>query len=48
MWIRDVNPEDGDIIPGTGGVRKLRWGEAGSGERGSICYLHTERRRHLT
>ena len=19
------NPEDGDVIPGTGGVRKLRW-----------------------
>lgn len=28
------NPEDGDIIPGTGGVRKLRWGKAGVGKRG--------------
>jgi hypothetical protein len=25
------NPEAGDIIQGTGGVRKLRWGRAGSG-----------------
>jgi putative transcriptional regulator len=35
------NPEDGDIIPGTGGVRKLRWGKAGSGKRGGarVIYL---------
>jgi hypothetical protein len=25
------NPESGDLIPGTGGVRKLRWGVAGRG-----------------
>jgi hypothetical protein len=23
-----INPEDGDVIPGTCGVRKLRWGKA--------------------
>lgn len=23
------NPESGDIIPGTGGVRKVRWARAG-------------------
>ena len=28
------NPETGDLIPGTGGVRKLRWGRSGSGKRG--------------
>jgi len=28
------NPESGDVIQGTGGVRKLRWGKAGSGKRG--------------
>jgi hypothetical protein len=28
------NPETGDVIPGTGGVRKLRWGRAGGGKRG--------------
>ena len=27
------NPEAGDVIQGTGGVRKLRWGKAGSGKR---------------
>ena len=28
------NREAGDLIPGTGGVRKVRWGRAGSGKRG--------------
>ena len=27
------NPEAGDVIPGTGGVRKLRWARSGSGKR---------------
>jgi hypothetical protein len=26
-----ANPEEGDVIPGTGGVRTLRWGRQGSG-----------------
>ena len=26
------NPQSGDLIPGAGGVRKLRWGLAGWGE----------------
>lgn len=29
-----VNPEAGDVIPGSGGVRKLPWGVAGRGKRG--------------
>ena len=28
------NPEAGDLIPETGGVRKVRWSRAGSGKRG--------------
>jgi mRNA-degrading endonuclease RelE of RelBE toxin-antitoxin system len=39
-------PTQGDVIEGTGGVRKLRWGEAGRGKRGSlrvIYYWHPER-----
>ena len=28
------NPTSGDLIPGTGGVRKLRWGLPGRGKRG--------------
>ncbi len=34
------NPEDGDVIPGTGGVRKLRWGKAGSGKRGGARVIY--------
>ncbi len=36
------NPEAGDVIPGTGGVRKLRWGRSGSGKRGGarLVYFH--------
>ena len=34
------NPESGDVIPGTGGVRKLRWGRAGSGKRGGARVIY--------
>jgi hypothetical protein len=39
-----AEPEAGSIIPGSGGVRKLRWGIAGRGKRGGlrvIYYLRT-------
>jgi hypothetical protein len=39
------NPEAGELIPETGGVRKLRWALAGKGKRGGArviyCY-HSE------
>ncbi len=28
------NPDEGDVIPGTGGCRKLRWAAPGRGKRG--------------
>lgn len=37
------NPTAGDLIPGTGGVRKLRWGLEGRGKRGgarTIYFYH--------
>jgi hypothetical protein len=36
------NPTSGDLIPGTGGVRKLRWGLEGRGKRGGarVVYFH--------
>lgn len=36
------NPAAGDLIPGTGGVRKLRWGLEGRGKRGGarVIYFH--------
>ncbi len=30
------NPEIGSIIPGSGGVRKFRWGGSGRGKRGGL------------
>lgn len=40
------NPEAGVIVPGTGGVRKMRWGRAGGGKRGGArvvyFYYHTD------
>ena len=40
-----MNPEAGDIIPETGGVRKLRWAAQGRGKRGGvrlIYYFHSD------
>jgi hypothetical protein len=36
------NPTAGDLIPGTDGVRKLRWGLEGRGKRGGarVIYFH--------
>jgi hypothetical protein len=34
------NPTAGDLIPGTGGVRKLRWGLEGRGKRGGARVIH--------
>jgi hypothetical protein len=34
------NPEAGDVIPGTGGVRKLRWKHRGSGKRGGLRVIY--------
>ena len=37
------HPEAGDIVPATGGVRKLRWAARGKGKRGGarvIYYFH--------
>ena len=34
------NPKAGDLIQGTGGVRKLRWGSKGKGKRGGGRVIH--------
>jgi hypothetical protein len=40
-----ANPEAGNVIPGSGGVRKLRWGVAGRGKRGGIRVIYYLRSR---
>ena len=39
-------PEAGDLVRGSGGVRKLRWARAGSGKSGGVrvCYYARTRR----
>jgi hypothetical protein len=43
------NPTAGDVIPDTGGVRKIRWTRAGSGKRGGarVIYFYHDARRPL-
>ena len=39
------NPLVGELIPGTGGIRKLRWGLEGRGKRGGarvVYYYHND------
>jgi hypothetical protein len=34
------NPESGDVIPETGGVRKVRWRRQGTGKRGGTRVVY--------
>jgi mRNA-degrading endonuclease RelE of RelBE toxin-antitoxin system len=38
------DPEAGPVIPGSGGVRKLRWAAAGRGKRGGYRVIYYVRR----
>jgi mRNA-degrading endonuclease RelE of RelBE toxin-antitoxin system len=38
-WIA-VNPDAGDVIPGAGGARKVRWAVAGRGKRGGARVIY--------
>ena len=40
-----ADPENGAVVPGSGGVRKLRWGVAGRGKRGGIRVIYFLRTR---
>ena len=40
-----ARPEAGDVIPGSGGVRKLRWKMAGRGKRGGLRVIYYLRSR---
>lgn len=35
-----TRPEAGDLIPGSGGLRKIRWRVAGKGKRGGIRVIY--------
>ena len=35
-----MRPEAGDLIPGSGGLRKLRWRMMGKGKRGGLRIIY--------
>ena len=39
LYLMD-RPDAGDIIKGSGGVRKLRWGLQGTGKRGGVRVIY--------
>jgi len=41
-----INPEAGPVIPGSDGVRKLRWAAPGRGKRGGYRVIYYVRRAH--
>ncbi len=38
-WLAE-NPNAGDIVPGSGGVRKVRWSRPGQGKRGGVRVIY--------
>jgi len=40
QWMLLERPDAGAIVPGSGGVRKLRWGLRGKGKRGGIRVIY--------
>jgi len=38
-WLSN-NPEAGDVIPGSGGCRKVRWSRSGSGKQGGVRVIY--------
>lgn len=44
-WIA-ANAESGDLIPGSGGCRKVRWSTAGTGKRGGARIIYFLEREH--
>lgn len=39
------NPESGKVIPGSGGIRKIRWAIAGSGKSGGVRVIYYFKKR---
>lgn len=41
-WLAN-NPESGDVVPRSGGVRKIRWSRQGMGKRGGVRVIYYNR-----
>jgi len=35
-----ANPQAGDVIPDSGGIRKVRWSRSGTGKRGGVRVIY--------
>ncbi|AIK95656.1 type II toxin-antitoxin system RelE/ParE family toxin [Candidatus Odyssella acanthamoebae] len=40
QWDLALHPEKGDIIPSSGGLRKIRWSAKGKGKRGGVRVIY--------
>ena len=40
QWAPALRPDAGSVIPGSGGVRKLRWAGSGLGKRGGLRVVY--------
>lgn len=40
QWALYLRPQAGSMVPGSGGVRKLRWGAKGKGKSGGIRVIY--------
>lgn len=40
QWTLAVRPEAGKVIPGSGGLRKIRWSAKGQGKRGGTRIIY--------
>ncbi len=45
QWSLALRPEAGAVIPGSGGIRKLRWAGKGHGKRGGLRVIYYWRNR---
>lgn len=45
FWLAH-NPDIGDVVPGSGGVRKIRWSRQGIGKRGGVRVIYFNRLYH--
>ena len=41
-WLTQ-NPDAGDVVPGSGGCRKVRWSRQGAGKRGGVRVIYFNR-----
>ncbi|ARN76075.1 transcriptional regulator [Oceanicoccus sagamiensis] len=47
QWYLLLNPDAGDLIQGTGGIRKVRWFTSWYGKRGGLRVIYYYRRKPM-